>query len=371
MDKKEEESLLRAYAETTGKSVTVLRKLLEEAKKEAKASGTENDNVIKGKFRKKVRNLIYSEMTGRQVTRKEPAMFRGFILGADAIRDLKEQMRRKALRIYEEEGENAKIEGYVDENGNPIDWRPTIRNRRGEEVENPDYHKPITGHLYVRDLFGIAIKEGETKPKLFVMSLWGGFATQTSWRPFVPVEFKATIKSEGNYYVLNPPRVLQKGEKGFRKISMEIDYMQWIKEALSDREYPLTELPKAVENTRHAKDPWIIVKGIVDSIDTEVNPKTGSRTLTITDPDAGMTDVVRVFIPKDFPLAFREYSKVIVFGRPRAWKREDDDTIHYSIRGISVYPIPGETIEVPVEEVKPAQGYVEGEEEEGWDLWEE
>lgn len=369
MDKKEEEALLRAYAKSTGKPLTALRPLLERAKQEAKDMGyPDSDNIIKGRFRRKVSAMLFAERTGKPSTRKEPVVFKGFLLGADSIRDIKEQMRRKALRIYEEEGEDAKLEGYVDEAGNPTDWRPTIRNRRGEEIDNPDYHKPIVGHRYVRDIYGIVMKDGDQKPKLFKMSLWEGFATKFTYRPFTPIEFKSTIKSEGTYYILNPPRV-SKGEKGFRTITMEIDYDDWIRTALADRKYGLEELDKAVQNTKYAKDPWIVVEGIVDYIDPDINPKTGSRNIALADIDSGMTETVRVFIPKDFPLAFREYSKVIVFGRPRAWRRQDEDEDRYSINGISIFPVPGETIEAKIEEGRSAAGEEE-EEGNGWDLWE-
>lgn len=367
MDKKVEEELLKTYSESTGKTIAKLRPLLERAKQEAKETGyPDSDNIIKVRFRRKVNAILFSERTGRTV--KEPTLFKGFLLGADAIRDIKESMRRRALRIFDEEGDNAKLEGYVDEAGIPIDWRPTIRNRRGEEIPNPDYHKPIIGHRYVRDIFGIVKKEGDKIPKLFQMTLWGGFASAFTFRPFVPIEFKSTIKSEGEYYILNTPRV-QKGEKAFKAITMDINYEEWIREALKRRKYDLIDLEKAVNATKYAKDPWIIVEGIVDYIDPEINPKTGSRSITLIDVDSGMTETIRVFIPKDFPLAFREYSKVIIFGRPRVWRRDEDSEDRYSVNGISIFPIPGETIEAPVgiETVEE----VGEEEEEGWNLWED
>jgi len=367
MDKREEEALLKAYSQTTGKSVAELRKILEQAKEEAKALGITNDNVIKGKFRRKIASLLISERTGRP-PRKEPVTFKGFLLGADTVRDIKEQMRRKALKIYDAEGENAILEGYVDENGTPLDWRPTIKNRYGIEVDNPNYHKPIVGHQYVRDIFGIVQKEGDTEPKLFVMTLWGGFATSFTYRPFVPVEFRATIKSDNPYYILNMPR-LEKGQKLFKTISMDIDCQDWIRRALKDRTYSLRDLSSAVKATRKAKDPWILVEGLVDSIDTEINPKTGNRTVMLSDPDIGMTEIVRVFIPKDFPLGFREFTRVLVFGKPKAWKREDETEERYSINGISIYPIPGQTVEIPIEEQTAAEAVILEEEEEGWDLW--
>ena len=312
--------------------------------------------------------MLFSERTGKTSIRKEPVVFKGFLLGADSIRDIKEQMRRKALRRFDEEGDNAKLEGYVDEANTPLDWRPTVRNRRGEEVDNPDYHKPIIGHRYVRDIFGIVMKDGDKTPRLFQMSLWEGFASKFTYRPFTPIEFKCTVKSEGHFYILNAPRV-QKGEKAFKSITMEVDYDAWIRGALEERKYGLEDLEKAVNDTKNAKDPWIMVEGVVDYIDPEVNPKTGSRSITLADVDSGITDTFRVFIPKDFPLAFREYSKVIVFGRPRSWRRDEDTEDRYSINGISIWPVPGETIEAKVEVGKSAEGEAESEEE-GWDLWE-
>jgi len=368
MDKKVEDALLKTYAKSTGKTVAELRPLLEKAKAEATEMGfPDSENIIKGRFRKKVNAVLFFERTGKPSTRKEPVVFKGFMLGADSIRDIKEQMRRKALRRFDEEGDNAKLEGYVDEGGSPTDWRPVIHNRRGEEVDNPDYHKPILGNRYVRDIYGIVMKDGDKVSKLFQMSLWEGFASKFTYRPFTPIEFKCTIKSEGQYYILNAPRV-EKGLKAFKAVTMEIDYEDWIRQALEGRKYALDALDKAVADTKNANDPWIIVEGIVDSIDPDVNPKTGSRSITLADVDSGMTETVRVFIPKDFPLAFREYSKVIVFGRPRAWRRDEDTEDRYSINGVSIFPIPGQTIEAKVETGRPAEG--EGPSEEGWDLWE-
>ena len=368
MDKKSEDVLLKTYAKSTGKTVTELKPLLEKAKQDAKDMGfPDSENIIKGRMRKKVNGMLYSEKTGKPSMRKEPMDFKGFLLGADSIRDIKEGMRRKALRRFDEEGDNAKLEGYIDEAGTPLDWRPTTRNRRGEEVDNPEYHKPIIGHRYVREIFGIVKKEGDKAPKLFQMSLWEGFASKFTYRPFTPIEFKSTIKSEGHFYILNAPRV-PKGERAFKSITMEIDYQAWIRESLAERKYGLEDLEKAVNDTKNARDPWVIVEAIVDYIDPEVNPKTGSRSITLADVDSGMTDTIRVFIPKDFPLAFREYSKVIVFGRPRAWRRNEDTEDRYSLNGISIFPVPGETIEAKVEVGRPAEGETEGEDE-GWNLW--
>ena len=371
MDKKTEDALLLTYVKSTGKTVEQLKPLLEKAKEEAKEMGfPDAENIIKGRLRKKVSGMLYSEKTGKTYIRKEPMLFKGFLLGADSLRDIKESMRKKAMNAYNENSEEAKLEGRADEQGNPLDARPTIRNRKGEEIDNPDFHKPIIGNKYVRDIFGVIKKEGEKKAKLFQMTLWEGFASKFTYRPFTPMEFKCTIKTEGSgFFILNPPRPV-KGEKAFRSITLDVSYEKWIKEALAERRYAHSDLETAVKSTERATDPWILVEGIVDYIDAEVNPKTGSRSITLADVDSGMTETVRVFIPKDFPLAFREYSKVMVFGRPRKWRRSEEDEYSYSMNGFSIYPIPGETIEAKLEVGKSAQGE-QGETEEGWNLWED
>jgi len=370
MDKKSENALLKAYAKSTGKTEEILRPLLEKAKQEAKDMGfPDGENIIKARFRKKVSGMLFAERTGKPMTRKEPVAFKGFLLGADGIRDLKEQMRRKALRNYDENGDSAKLEGYVDEQGQPTDWRTTIRNRRGEEIDNPDFHKPIIGNSYVRDIYGVVQKDGDEIPKIFCMSLWGAFATKFTYRPFTPIEFKCTIKNEGAYFLLNAPRP-SKGEKAFKPTTLEIDYEDWILKACEDRKYELSDMETAVKDNKSSNDPWILVEGIVDYIAPEVNLKTGSRSITIADVESGMTDTIRVFLPRDFPLAFREYSKVLVFGKPRAWKRDEESDLMYSLNGISVFPLPGQTVETKLEQGKSATGE-ESSEEEGWNLWED
>jgi len=369
LDRKEEERLLKTYSKTTGKSIDELRALLEEAKKEAEEAGVgDNDRIIKARFHRKVRGRIRWERSGGK--RREPVVFKGFILGASAVRDTLDRMRREARRAYEEDPQNAVLSGLTDEQGNPLDRRETIRDRRGREIDNPNYGKPLVGHQYVRDVIGVAVKEGDEKPKFFKATLWRGFATKFTYRPFVPVTFKALINMEKPYYDLTFSRAR---DAKIRPIKEEIDLEKWIREALKDRTYALNDLERAVEDTQYATDRYIAVEGIVDYIDPEVNPKTGSRNIVIIDPDSGFPGSVRVFIPKDFPLAFREFSRVIVVGTPRKWRREDDGSEEqYFINGISIFPIPGETEEAPVELGRSAEGEeVEEEGEEGWNLWEE
>jgi len=363
--KLEERKYLETISKKTGKKISELKEILKRAKEQAERLGQkDNERVIKGLFNKYLRRTIWSEMSGR--TRREPVIFKGFILGCGPLRDTLEFLRIKAIKAYNEDPEQAKLLGLVDEQGNPLDPRETIKDRRGNVIENPNFHKPLIGHNYVRDVYGIAMKEGDDKPKLFKATLWRGFATKFTYKPFVPIEFKALVNSESPYYNLTFSRAK---DSKIREIEEKIDIMEWIKTSLKDRTYELEELERVVDDYKNAIDKEILIEGTVDFIDSEVNPKTGTRTVLITDADKGFLDVIRVSVPKDFPLAFREYSRVLVFGVPRKWRRSEEDDYRIYMNGISIYPIPGETVETEI--VYKAETTPEEDEEEGWNLWEE
>lgn len=147
---------------------------------------------------------------------------------------------------------------------------------------------------------------------------------------------------------------------------MDIDYEDWINQALKDRRYELDQLETAFKDTEHAWDKEILLEAVVDHINWEVNTKTMTRSVRVTDPPK-FNSIVNIFIPQDFPLAFGEYSRVLILGVPRRWKRnEDDEDYNYSVNGISLYPIPKELVE-PTREFQPE---AMKEDEEGENLWE-
>jgi len=362
----EEQKYLKQIAEKTGRKISELKEIWKEAKERAKNLGKEdNERIVRGIFGKLLRRKIRAEITGR--VRREPVTFKGFILGCGPLRDTLEFLRRKAIRAYNEDPESAKLLGLVDEQGNPLDPRETIRDRFGREVENPNFHKPLIGHNYVRDVYGIVVKEGEKEPKLFKATLWRGFATKFTYKPFVTVTFKALINSEDPYYDLTFSRAK---DAGIRPIEESIDVTSWIREALKDRYVELEKLEEKIDLTKDAIDREVLIEGTVDYIDTEINPKTGTRTVLVTDVDKGFLDTIRISIPKDFPLAFREYSRVLVFGIPRKWRRSEEDDYRIYMNGISIYPIPGETVEEEISYRADTTPTTE-DEEEGWNLWRE
>lgn len=330
--------LIKKYAKSTGKTEEELMEVYTKAETELKAQGLTDERIIKIEFGKRLSTLQWIAEHGSSTkTRREPIEFFGFILGATRLVDIDEFRRRKAVKEYHNDPENAKLMGIVDESGIPMDDRPTLKGPKGE-VENPNYHKPLVSHTWTRTLYGIAMK-GSEGPKFFRMKLWRGQA-KGKVLPFQAIRFQALLKDDkAGFYELNPSK-----QTKFHKTEEEIPMESWIRKTCNV--YPLRDLDQAHNASSSAIDRWILTEGDVRSIDTNINPNTGSRSILISDVDGGYLESVRVFVPGDFPLGFGEYSRVIVLGQTRKWARRDDpDTEILSIDSYGVFPIPGKIVE--------------------------
>lgn len=336
---------LKKWTKASGKTLKELTKIWEETYAEVEKTYPEKPDLEKERIAK----VLFRKALGRELySRRKPELFFGFIMGASRLMDVNEALRRKALAAYRLDPVQAQLEGLVDESGVPIDPREKIGSR-----DNPHFHKPLTESLWTRKIYGVAMKEGTKVPMLFVMPLWRSTAKNFKYKPFVPVEFLALVKdySKG-YYVLSPS-----AKTKFQAVRREIDMEKWIRDAA--KIVPLTDL-KEVASKNTQPDFFCLTEGEVDRINAEVNPDTNSRSIILTDPDSGVLDTVRAFIPSDFPIGFSELSRVIVLGRPRVWKREEDGEERVSIEAYSVFPIPGKTI---VGEVLSSNGEPEAEDE--------
>lgn len=328
---------LEKWSKSTGKSIKELEKIYEQVEQEVEKvyteiSSAERDRVTKQLFGKQARQMMFSK------TKAES--FFGFILGASRKNDIAEFMRRKALKAYRENPMEAQITGTVDENGVPLDAREKIGNR-----DNPNFHKPLTGHIWNRRIYGMAIKEGTKQPMLFVMTLWRATADKFSYKPFVPIEFKALLKNMKNgFYELNVSKLTK-----FQATRRTIDFEKWIRD-VANQIVPLSELRKEATKNQGSYDNYVFTEGDVDLINLQVNPNTNSRSIILSDAESGMIETVRVFLPADFPIGFSELSRVIVLGRPRLWRREGATKDSVSMEGFSVFPLPGQTVNMDLPE---------------------
>lgn len=328
-----ENEFLKKWSKTTGKTLKELTKIWEETCAEVERLYSNKDSTEKERIAK----ILFRKALGREVrARRKPELFTGFLLGTSRLVDVNELLRRRALQAYREDPTHAQLEGLVDESGVPIDPREKIGSR-----DNPNFHKPLTENLWTRKIFGVAMKEGTKVPMLFVMQLWRGNAKHFKYKPFVPVEFLALTKDYSKGYYVLSPSVKTK----FQVVKRDIDIEKWIRDAV--KIVSLADLKKvALENTQ--PDFFCATEGEVDRIIPGINERTNCRSIILSDPDSGMLDVVRVFVPVDFPIGFSELSRVIVLGRPRVWTTPDGEE-RVSMEAFSVYPIPGKTILEPTE----------------------
>lgn len=333
------DDFLTIWATKSKKSLEEIQKQWEQIKKDFEAAGVTNERIMKGKL---VRNLRSQEWAASQgKTKKEPVFFTGFILGADKLTDTFDWPRKVALTEYQRDPEMAKLQGLVDDAGTPLDQREEINNF-GKKIPNPNYHRPLTGTQYRRSLFGVALKEGDQVPKLFRMTLWRGTAETLKYQTFVPIKFMSTVRGENPFLDLNVSK-----ETKFSVIKNPVVPVEdWVKTALKDRMITWNDFESTTKNTgKGCYDPWVAIEGDVDTIFHEINPVTNSRSMVLTDFETAGGEL-KIFMPSDLELGFRESSRVIVFGILRKWFRRDDPvTPNFSLNAMSVYGIPGQTIE--------------------------
>jgi len=341
----EKESFLKMWAKTSSKTMDEVTKLYDDTTTEMtgkfpQMDSIQREKVIRVEFSKKLRKDQYSKRKAEE--------FFGFIFGASRPVNTTDFIRRKALKAYREDPVEAQLAGLVDESGTPLDNREKVGTR-----DNANYHKPLLDDVWRRGVYGIVLKDGDKEPMLFVMTMWRKAAKSFQFKPFVPLRFKALIKSKDKgYFQLDPSQLTQ-----FKVTAEPIDMEQWMKK-IGYKIWTIDKLAEANESIKDAQDRFVFVEAFVDRIDSNINPSTGCRSIIIADPER-TPETVRCFIDQTYPISFGEYSKVIILGRTNIWKRKDEDEEHISLETYGVFPLPGETVEAPTAESqgKPEIGF--------------
>ncbi len=348
---------MKKQAKETNKTLEELEEIWQRAKERMDRLGITDEKVIRKAFRRSLRGVVFGKSKGRRT----PQEFFGFVVGASRLMDWDEMRRQKAKREYEENRDDAVLSGIVDEAGNPLDDREKIW-KYGEQVDNPNFRKPLVGHAYERKIFGIAKKEGEEEPKIFRLNLRGKTAKDfKGWKPFVPVRFLGLIYSkEGDEFFELYPCKLTKFQTDKKT---QIDFEQWIR--TSAHVYSLDKLDQAYNNSKDARDNWVFIEADLDYINPNIDEDRGQRSMNIADDSVGL-QTYRVRVPQDFPISFSEFSRVIVMGEIQKWLRKSDKSEAVSIEGYGIFPIPGKSVQMPEKQSFPA----EGETEEPIILWE-
>jgi len=268
---------------------------------------------------------IAVKKTARRLARmyKNTEEYVGFIIGVSEARDRVAILKAKALKLFQENPEEAIASGVVNANGIPLDVRETIRGR-----PNPNYGMPFKEdeHEWVRDIYGIIRFNGVWKP--FRISVWGSSAREIDLPLFTPVRFRAIYKGEVNEWIqLNISRFTS-----FQPIKEELDIYDIIKKTLGIS--PLSRVKRIAKGSRFYP---IVTEGDVTRIRLEPLP-TGNRLAWVDDDTLSWEeDEIMLLIPAHIQLTFGEGSRIMIVGLPRLLVRDTQERV--SILVLGIYPL--------------------------------
>lgn len=315
---------IEKYAPRLGKSVEELE--IEYAEYLIKAK--ERYDSLKGKrLDNKALELLVNAYRRKHgdVRYSSAEMYEGWIDGASPLKDqVADKIRRVAYIVKKDGRDAALLQELIDENGVPIDDRPNIFGRR----KNENYGKPLVNAepAYIRTIYGIGKKKGETPFKAFQMTFFEEAAKQLTFKTNVPCEFRAsTGKKPGALF----------GSDTTKFFPIDVD---WDMEEIYDNSDVVIPCEE-VEVRMHSRD-WDArdVRVKVDVININPNPlnEKGDKVMGIADITLDFNDSISCFIPAHVNMNFGQDSKVIVVGRARAYKTKP------SINVYGIWPIPGE-----------------------------
>ena len=223
-------------------------------------------------------------------------------------------MRRKAMKIYNEDRLLAIQMGLTDEDGNVLDRR---------DPSSPNYKKPLPEKILIRRLFLIVQRDHGWKRGRLTLSQ---DRVDIDTDLFTPSEFRAIVKKENGEIVLNSSKYTQ-----FKTIETDWNISDLVK----------THIPMETIRTldsyhqENSKNPFRIVgvEGIVRRIMLP-SPYTNQRMFILIDPEEIGSLSLRCFLHEEYKLDFTEYSKVIAIGKTRRIR----DDIVLDVYGVYVYP---------------------------------
>lgn len=275
--------------------------------------------------------------------------FTGLITGVGDTFDMARRPRAEAREVFEKDPKKAVIEGWTDAEGNPLDRRQNFASGK----ENRSYGKPLAEHSYIRNLWGVAKREGGELKK-FTMPL-SEERVDVDIPPMIPVSFRANIKSENDdEFELN-----QWARISFTAIKSEDPDFENVESIMTDHfQDHLSDCAKLMEyHDQVANDPRrkVLLNIDIDYVAPDVNPVTGNLMVVVSDdsmPDD--SPGVTVWIPPHLlPLKGDAGSRAIMGGSTVKNEFQGEDRVMVNAQGI--YFDPEYLVEPMPKETKPAQ----------------
>jgi len=313
---------------------------------------------MKGDLDAIAKNMLmvkYREYKTLKRKRKYPLEnFVGFKIGDIGLTDDAQRMREWARYVVDRYGlEYAKQQGLVEEREDEIvvlDTRKTIFGR-----ENKNYGKPLPPDLKLRrrDLIFLA-KKADDEEFMFTRIQTKDNKLAVAWGdvPFhVPVSFTAAVQTaDASGYLLSSSSA-KATMTVFREIKEKWDVYKIFKKWADENLTPIRDALKFHEATKDAWDRWILLKGIVASINFENETYRGiPATLVDTETGYSAEDSILFYIPDHLKVNFGVYSEIYLLGKTRGIQEVDEETgakftVDVTVDAWGFFPVPGKSTE--------------------------
>jgi len=257
------EQKINNWAAKTGKSVEELNAEINEIVKELLEK---NPGMDLNKARSRAMLVWYARY--KSSLRTTAVMVEFIALGLDVKRDVTVNLRKEAEKMKSENWELALQKGYIDEQGNILDFRKTLK-FGDKEVENKQYGQKLEP-VYMRTVYGVAKKVGEETIKTAVLSLRGDACENP---PLVGVKCKVPV-----YVRKESDDLIELSSARNWKIHETVQLpKETIMEMLSG-----APLLKPLEKVADTDDPYSISKVLVIG---KTRTKDGKYMVFVEDPD--------------------------------------------------------------------------------------
>jgi len=282
----------------------------------------------KGQERKALDMLVnnYRRKMGGDFRYSRAIVHEGWIDGATALRDQVQEKISRVKYIVNRDGRaNAILQELINENGVPLDDRPNIFGRK----KNPNYGHPLVNAppAYLRTIYGMVRRKGETTFKPFQMTFFEEAANQLTYKTGIPCEFRA-----------NPGRSAYTLYGSDTTKFYPIKDPEWDIKEEYDKSRAIIDCSELEARMTSANWDERDVRVEVDIVDINPNPinDRGDRVMSVADLSLPFEEKISVFVPSHIPMNFGQDSKVILVGRARAYKGKP------SLNAYGIWPIPGE-----------------------------
>jgi len=259
-----------------------------------------------------------------------------FIYNGNAF-DQVAELRAEALKKAKEDKELAIAEGYVNEEGFPLDRRETFKSGS----PNRRFGKPLPLKSLLKGALGFTVVENNLRLFRLIVSdviMTAGerkLKTDAVIPLFTPVAFRANVaktQADPNVLMMNAPKNIEFVPDNTQKI----DVMKMLSsDYLASRRIDVNNVPAWHDAHDKQADRVILVKGMVFDKDTDRNEQTGNLAFTIFGEEEEFESRgLRCWLPEYLEPNFEEGDEVIVIGQTTKGTFNDEPSYMLNVGGV-------------------------------------